>query len=265
MKAAHLADVNVTAMKEAAESKKWELTSRELSRFDSNSSYSSRACKERFEKLQDGTVHSTATLPTINTPVQQELKRITGILEYYSKKLVDVKAEAQKELGEALAQDAPAIRDLAQDTSAPLAASDRDFSPSRRAMDVDSDLTGLDTWMLRTMRMAKQDSEVEKRLDGLALPEVDDMTGIELHAELLARGLVRDGRKEKLASLVKDARNGSNKVPRSILPPDVAPLRELLAKRAKRANKGRTANGGSARRRSNKRHHVDSDDSDDNY
>ena len=218
-------------MKITAEKAKWDLASRELLKIDKGSEYSSRACKERFENLQSGKVVSPATAPVLDTPAQHEVQRLEKLINYYTQKLGEAKMDAQKEIDNVFGSpfiDSPTpYGQQAMDPNA-------EFSPSGRAMDVDADLTGLDTWMLRSMRIAEQDAQLEKRLGGLKLPEVDEMTSIELSAELTARGLARDGNKQKLVSLVKAARAGARDLQKSILPADTAALRSLLAKRGKK-------------------------------
>ena len=219
-------------MKEAAEKTKWELVSRELVKIDRNSEYSSRACRERFEDLKNGKIASETIAAAFDTPAQQEVKRLEKLIKYYVQKLGDAKRDARQEVEDAFGLPS----DSSSSTSDEHGIQDNGgFSPSSRAIDVDTNLTGLDTWMLRTIRIAEQDARIEKRLGGFDLPDVDEMTGVELAAELQARGLARDGNKPKLLSLVKAARSGSKNLPKSILPADVEPLRKLLNKRIHKA------------------------------
>ena len=246
-------------MKDAADNKKWDITSRELCKIDSNAAYSARACKERYENIKSGNVVPTGLLAQLDTPAQHEVRRIEKILTYYSQKLVEVKKEALQEIEEAHSA-ASATNGRASHPSAPSdissngALPDGSWSPSRRAMDVDSDLTGLDTWMLRTIRMAEQDKSLQERLGGLKLPPPTDMTQLELHAELEARGLERSGKKERLVGLVQAARNGNQDLQKSILPADASRLRAMLEKRAGKETNGddseyRSTSHGSKRRR----------------
>ena len=221
-------------MKEAAEKAKWDLVSRELLKMDKSSEYSSRACRERFEDLKSGKTVSQTVAAAFDTPAQQEVKRLEKLIKSYVQKLGEAKRGAQQEVEEAFglpsgSSPGPSNEHGVQENG--------DLSASTRAMDVDTDLTGLDTWMLRTIRIAEQDAQLEKRLGGINLPNIDDMTGNELAAELQARGLARDGNKTKLLSLVKAARSGSKNLPKSILPADVEPLRAMLNKRASKLAK----------------------------
>ena len=252
----HAAEKSVNILKDAAESKKWDLASRELSKIDVGSGFSSRACKERYENIKsDKAVASSALLSRLDTPAQNEVKRIEKILAYYSAKLVETKKEAMQEIDDAHAATTAALSNgrAAASQHRPTmprhasslggartpATGATDFAPSKRAMDVDVDLTGLDTWMLRTMRTAGagqdgKEGDLAARLaaDGLVLPAVEEMTMVELQAELEARGLQRDGRKEKLAEIVRAARAGkAGSLVKSILAPDEGRLRGLLKKR----------------------------------
>ena len=231
-------------MKAAAEKTKWDLTSRELSKMDLNGGYSTRACRERYEKLKSGKAVSMAT-PIELTPAQAEVKRLEDLIVFYNQKLTNAKADVDKEQesvattqdgnddeeeGEEEEEEGNSLR--GNENMVPNF--DPNFAPSSRAMDVDKDLTGMETWMLRSIRLNEQDAQAEKRLRGITFPPIEDMNSTELAAELLARGIARNGNKQKLEATVKAARAGNNGLSKSIVVPNVTPLKILLAKRADR-------------------------------
>ena len=57
-------------MKVAAEKTKWDITSRELGKMDLDGGYSTRACRERYEKLKKGKAGATAA-QIETTPAQK--------------------------------------------------------------------------------------------------------------------------------------------------------------------------------------------------
>ncbi|MCJ1250981.1 hypothetical protein MMC30_008211 [Trapelia coarctata] len=211
LQAFDLADQTVTRLKKEAEDSRWTVVAQKLKILKKNALYSVRACRERYEALQNG----TATLPAVDSENLEQQTNEQNNGETNAERMdVDLVAPS----GSVTRKDtrrrsgAPLVADedeIISDGSSDLS----DTEPTVNQHLSNLIKSGIDLSAITNLPFKAQvmSASIGRKAPDLGknLKAVEDMNRDELREELRMRGLCSDGLRPKMAETLKAARAGN--------------------------------------------------------
>jgi len=220
LQAFDLADQAVTRLKKEAEDSRWTIVTQKLKTLKKTALYSVRACRERYEALQNG----TATLPAEDRESleQQTTQKNSG------------EAPIERiEVDPAAPSKSVAKKDTRRRSGRPLVVEDDDSDESSDISDTEGGLanptpnqhlsslimSGIDLSAITNLPFKAQvaSASIGRKAPDLPkdLKEVTDMNRDELREELRMRGLCSDGLRAQMEETLKAARAGNTDLKQS--------------------------------------------------
>lgn len=220
LQAFDLADQAVTRLKKEAEDSRWTIVTQKLKTLKKTALYSVRACRERYEALQNG----TATLPAEDRESleQQTTQQNSG------------EAPIERiEVDPAAPSKSVAKKDTRRRSGRPLVVEDDDSDESSDISDTEGGLanptpnqhlsslimSGIDLSAITNLPFKAQvaSASIGRKAPDLPkdLKEVTDMNRDELREELRMRGLCSDGLRAQMEETLKAARAGNTDLKQS--------------------------------------------------